>query len=77
MPPASVCPYCTNPVKTGQRSQRWILLLVPFVVAWFVELITFPASYLPAWAMWALGVLGVIGGFLARATIHLEKAKVT
>jgi len=74
--PAPVCPYCSNPVKTSEQSQRWILLFVPFFVAWFVELITFPASYVPAWTMWALGVLGVIGGILARTTMRLEKANV-
>ena len=74
--PASVCPYCSNPVKTSQRSQRWILLIVPFVLAWFAELLTIPASYVPTWAMWALGVLGVIGVVLARARMRLEKANV-
>ena len=72
----SVCPYCSNPVKTSQRSQRWIFLFVPFLVAWFVDLITIPASYVPTWVMWALGALGVIGGVLARATMRLEKANV-
>jgi endogenous inhibitor of DNA gyrase (YacG/DUF329 family) len=80
--PASVCPYCSNPVKTSRRSQRWILLLVPFFVASLVELIALvglvpiPASYIPAWAMWALGVVGVTGGILARGTMRLEKANV-
>jgi endogenous inhibitor of DNA gyrase (YacG/DUF329 family) len=74
--PTSVCPYCSNPVKTGQLSLRWILLIVPFFLAWFAELLAFPASYVPTWAMWALGVLGVIGGVLARATMRLEKANV-
>src|SRR5206468_7687157 len=75
--PASVCPYCSNPVKTSQRSQRWILLVVPFFVASLVNLITFPEFHVPTWAMWALSVLGVIGGILARVTTHLEKTSVT
>jgi len=74
--PRSGVPLLHNPVKTSEQSQRWILLFVPFFVAWFVELITFPASYVPAWTMWALGVLGVIGGILARTTMRLEKANV-
>ena len=75
--PTSVCPYCSNPVKTSQRSQHWILLFVPFFVAWLLELVTIPVSYVPSWAMWAFGALGVIGGILARATMRLEKANVT
>jgi len=71
--PALVCPYCSNPVKASQRSQRWLLLGVPCVLAWFADLLIFPASYVPTWAIWALGVLGVIGVVLARATMHLEK----
>jgi hypothetical protein len=74
--PASVCPYCSNPVKTSQRSQLWTLLIVPLFVAWFVELVTIPASYVPTWVMWALGALSVIGGILARATMRLEKVNV-
>jgi len=50
--------------------------IVPFVLAWFAELLTIPASYVPTWAMWALGVLGVIGVVLARARMRLEKANV-
>jgi len=75
--PASVCPYCSNPVETSQRSQRWILLVVPFFVASLVNLTTFPEFYVPTWSMWALGALGVIGGILARATTRLEKTSVT
>jgi len=74
--PSSVCPHCNNPVKTSQRSQRWLLLIVPFILVWFAELLTLPASYVPAWVMWALGVLGAIGGLLARVTMRLEKANV-
>ena len=74
--PTSVCPYCSNPVKTNRRSQRWILLFVPYFVAWSVDLFTIPASYVPTWAMWALGVVGVIGAILAGATMRLEKANV-
>jgi hypothetical protein len=74
--PVSVCPYCSNPVKTSSRSQLWILLIVPFFLAWFAELLTIPASYVPTWAMWTLGVLGAIEGVLARATMRLEKANV-
>src|SRR5258706_10551614 len=70
----SVCPYCSNPVKTSQRSQSWILLVVPFFVTSLVNLATFPVFHVPTWAMWALGALGVIGGILARATTRLEKA---
>src|SRR5437899_1670255 len=73
IPPVSVCPYCNNPVKASQRSQRWVLLFFPFFVAWVVEIFTFPVSYVPPWAMWALGVLGVIGGILVRATMRLER----
>jgi len=72
----SVCPYCSNPVKTSQQSQRWALLFVPFLVACLVDLITFPASYVPIWAIWALGVLGVIGGILARTKMRLEKVNI-
>jgi endogenous inhibitor of DNA gyrase (YacG/DUF329 family) len=74
--PTSVCPNCSNPVKTSQRSQRWILLVVPFALALLAQLLTFPASYVPTWAMWAFGVLGVSGGVLARVTMRLEKANV-
>jgi len=73
----SVCPYCSNPVKASQRSQRWILLVVTFFVASIVNLTAFPDFHIPAWAMWALGVLGVIGGILARATTRLEKTSVS
>ena len=73
----SVCPYCSNPVKTSQRSQRWTLLLVPFFVACLVDLITFPALYVPIWAIWVLGALGVIGGILARVKMRLEKENIS
>ena len=75
--PASVCPYCGNPVETSQRSQRWILLVVPFFVASLVNLTTLPEFYVPTRSMWALGALGVIGGILTRATTRLEKTSVT
>jgi len=71
-----VCPYCSNPVRTSQRSQRWILLAAPFFVASLANLITFPDFHVPVWVMWVLGVLGIIGGVLARATMRLEKENI-
>ena len=75
--PTSVCPYCSNPVRVSERSQRWILLVVPFFVAAIANFTTFPEFYVPTWAMWTLGVLGVIEGILASATMRLEKTSVT
>lgn len=68
-----VCPYCNNPVKQNEKAQRWLLLIIPFFVANFIEIFASPNSYVPHWAMWMLAILGILGGILVRATSRFEK----
>jgi len=68
-----VCSHCNNPVKPSPKSQLWLLLGFPFLIASILKAIYLPTEFLPAQPVWLLAGLMLIGGCLAALTSRLEK----
>ena len=56
-----VCPYCANSVKLSGRSLYWLLLLLPFFIGLFAQMILGEEAIDPSAFKYLLMLVGVFG----------------
>lgn len=68
-----VCPYCANSVKLSGRGLYWFLLLLPFFIGLFAQLILGKEVIDLSGYKYRLMLIGVFGVAVAFLSAHLEK----
>ncbi len=73
-----MCPYCSKPVKSSQRSQRWLLLVFPVILLPLFELFTMDDKGrqtvpVPAFLYWIFIAVAVVGAVMTAVTTRFEK----
>jgi len=68
-----VCPYCTSSVKLSGKGLYWLLLLLPFLIGLFAQLILGKEVVNLSGYKYLLMLIGFFGMFVAFSSAELEK----
>lgn len=69
----TVCPYCSKPVKSAKRTERYGLLVFPLLLALVANAFALPGEAFSSTVLWVLAVVAALGLALMVRHNSLER----
>ncbi len=68
------CPKCNRALKWSKKGQFWLLLVVPYLVIVWMNILEWPAAPVSRFTLIVSFCVGIVGFVLMILTTHLERA---